>query len=180
MTEMIDSDDDGERPKKGQARKTGYRSPPPEHQFKPGQSGNPRGRPKGAKGMRSELLRELNETVVLTVNGKLRKLNKLQYLIKKTVREGSGDGLAMRERIQLLNMIAQLLGPEERDEGQSRQMSEADRRLLDQLLGADDLSDVEASDEAGNSGDATTAHENEAGDPPTDDGSSDDGDAPAA
>jgi hypothetical protein len=36
----------------------GYGKPPSEHRFKPGQSGNPRGRPKGAKNT-ATLLREL-------------------------------------------------------------------------------------------------------------------------
>jgi hypothetical protein len=37
----------------------GYGRPPVEHQFKPGQSGNPNGRPKGVVGVRFDLLEEL-------------------------------------------------------------------------------------------------------------------------
>lgn len=39
----------------------GYGKPPAEHRFKPGQSGNPRGRPKGAKGRRATAKRVLME-----------------------------------------------------------------------------------------------------------------------
>ncbi len=40
---------------------SGYGKPPAEHRFKPGQSGNPRGRPKGAKGRRAIAKRVLME-----------------------------------------------------------------------------------------------------------------------
>lgn len=39
----------------------GYGKPPAEHRFKPGQSGNPRGRPKGATGRRAIAKRVLME-----------------------------------------------------------------------------------------------------------------------
>jgi uncharacterized protein DUF5681 len=39
----------------------GYKRPPKEHQFRPGQSGNPGGRPKGARSFKSDLRDELSE-----------------------------------------------------------------------------------------------------------------------
>jgi Family of unknown function (DUF5681) len=40
------------------------------YQFKPGQSGNPSGRPKGARNFRTELLEELAETITLKDAGR--------------------------------------------------------------------------------------------------------------
>jgi Family of unknown function (DUF5681) len=47
--------------------KTGYGRPPIEHRFKPGQSGNPRGRPKGKKNEATILHELLNRKI--TVRG---------------------------------------------------------------------------------------------------------------
>ena len=44
----------------------GYGRPPIEHQFKPGRSGNPFGRPKGARRFTADLLDELGEIVAVT------------------------------------------------------------------------------------------------------------------
>ena len=46
----------------------GYRRPPRNHQFKPGQSGNPRGRPKGARN-ESSILREIFERKIESRSG---------------------------------------------------------------------------------------------------------------
>lgn len=55
--------DDEERPAVGPPKpRRGYKAPPVEHQFQPGQSGNPRGRPKGAKGKRQIAEKVLLET----------------------------------------------------------------------------------------------------------------------
>lgn len=48
------------RRRDGQGRPVGYGVPPEEHKFRPGQSGNPKGRPKGSKN-ESTILRELME-----------------------------------------------------------------------------------------------------------------------
>jgi Family of unknown function (DUF5681) len=45
--------------------KIGYGSPPKRTQFKPGQSGNPSGRPKGIRNFRTELLDELAESITI-------------------------------------------------------------------------------------------------------------------
>jgi len=44
----------------------GYKKPPKQHQFQPGQSGNPKGRPKGTKNLATDLAEELAETITVT------------------------------------------------------------------------------------------------------------------
>jgi Family of unknown function (DUF5681) len=51
----------------------GYGRPPRHTRFVKGQSGNPRGRPPGAKNLSSLLGEALNETVIVTENGGRRK-----------------------------------------------------------------------------------------------------------
>jgi hypothetical protein len=47
----------------------GYRKPPREHQFKPGQSGNPKGRPRGSKSFTTLLVEELGTKITIQENG---------------------------------------------------------------------------------------------------------------
>lgn len=49
----------------------GYGKPPKKHQFPPGKSGNPAGRPKGSKNSDTLLKEILDRRVTLTVGGKL-------------------------------------------------------------------------------------------------------------
>jgi DNA modification methylase len=60
----------------------GYGKPPKATQFQPGQSGNKRGCPKGAKGLGAELKEELDEFVTITVDGKTRRVRKRRLVIK--------------------------------------------------------------------------------------------------
>jgi hypothetical protein len=48
-----------------EADPVGYKRPPREHQFRPGRSGNPSGRPKGARNFKSELREELSELITV-------------------------------------------------------------------------------------------------------------------
>ena len=51
----------------------GYRSPPVHTRFKPHQSGNPRGRPKGRKGTRTLLKEVMGKKVTVVTNGRRRR-----------------------------------------------------------------------------------------------------------
>lgn len=80
----------------------GYGRPPKHSRFKPGRSGNPRGRPKSARGLRTLLREEMHERVSVTENGKTKKLSKLQIIIKRLVeRAAKGDPKAISSLIDL-------------------------------------------------------------------------------
>lgn len=65
--------------------KVGYKRPPREHQFKPGQSGNPKGRPKKNNNFAEDVMDEMNEVITIQENGKLKKITKKRALAKRLI-----------------------------------------------------------------------------------------------
>ena len=77
----------------------GFGKPPRQTQFKKGQSGNPKGRPRGAKNMATLFTQALKERVTVTENGRRRSISKQEALVKHLVNKAlSGD----RRLLQLL------------------------------------------------------------------------------
>jgi hypothetical protein len=66
----------------GSGNWVGYGEPPKHTQFKPGQSGNPKGRPKGRKNIKTEVLEKLNSTVTVNKNGRLIKISTLRAVLE--------------------------------------------------------------------------------------------------
>ena len=52
----------------------GYKKPPKKTRFKPGRSGNPKGRPKGCKNMRTIVKDILDRNVTIRENGRTRRV----------------------------------------------------------------------------------------------------------
>lgn len=72
--------------------RVGYGHPPREHRFKPGTSGNPRGRPKGARGLKTLVQELLDETVPVTVAGKRSRISKLKAALERMAQRALVDG----------------------------------------------------------------------------------------
>lgn len=61
----------------------GYGRPPREHQFKPGQSGNKNGRPKGSKNEATIINEILNRKIDIREKGRLRKISVLEGILTR-------------------------------------------------------------------------------------------------
>ncbi len=70
----------------------GYMKPPKSGQFKPGQSGNPKGRPSGSKNIYKLLDDIVNEKIQMTKNGKPVRISKKQAMLFQAVNKAvQGD-----------------------------------------------------------------------------------------
>ena len=86
-----------------------YQRPPERTQFKKGESGNPRGRPKSAKNLKTDLEEELRERIVAREGERTVKISKQRAVIKTLLaRTVKGDA---RAGATLLNLIFRVLDP---------------------------------------------------------------------
>lgn len=106
----------------------GYGRPPKHTQFKKGQTGNPKGRKKGARGFKTDLKAEMNARVEITENGKKAKVTKQQLLVKQlTTKALKGD---VRAISKLSDMVIALLGVEDEVKGAKTGLPAEDKAIL--------------------------------------------------
>lgn len=80
----------------------GYGKPPKHTQFPPGQSGNPKGKPKGTKDFRADLAEELAQRVQVSEGGKKITVSKQRLVIKRLFEKAAkGDIRALNTVIKL-------------------------------------------------------------------------------
>ena len=110
----------------------GFGKPPRSRQFKPGTSGNTAGRPRGAKNFATALEQELKSRVIVTENGRRKRISKREVIAKHLVNKSAGGDL---KAIPLLlnEARAHQSNPAEADPDQVFDTPE-DRKVLDGIL----------------------------------------------
>lgn len=111
--------------------RAGYRNPPVHSRFKPGQSGNCKGRPKKAQNASTLIGAVLGERIPVRENGRTRKISKLEASLTQLANKAAaGDVRA------ILAVVALAQGVEARGEPEhvAIPLDEADRRVLDRLI----------------------------------------------
>lgn len=124
---------------------TGYKIPPTHSQFKPGQSGNPKGRPRGRRNTYSVLDDLLNQKIPVTQDGKQTKIDKKTAILLQTVNHSvRGDQraiqtllphmLAIDENKERLAAVRESLSTNDQEilkSLKSRLMSEQTKEVID-------------------------------------------------
>ena len=109
----------------------GYGKPPQHTRFAKGQSGNPRGRPSGAKNFTTLLREALNEPVIVTEHGGRRKVSKRQAIVTQLVnRSATADFRAIKI---LLDIVRDIERQTEPTAPETSDFSEADEKVLEQI-----------------------------------------------
>jgi Family of unknown function (DUF5681) len=109
----------------------GYGKPPRRSQFVKGQSGNLRGRPAGAKNLKTLLSKALNELVIVTENGGRRKISKREAIVTQLVnRAAKADYKAIQI---LLAMLRDIEGHAESGAADHDTITEADQQIIQRI-----------------------------------------------
>ena len=110
----------------------GYGKPPKKNQFQKGQSGNPKGRPKGATSFGLAVRKQLSEKVQLIQNGKPRKVSKADAVIMRVMK----DALEGKPRAQteILKLAQAYLPDDTQSDVLEQPVAAEDQALIDAFV----------------------------------------------
>ena len=78
---------------------TGYGKPPKHTRFKPGQSGNRHGRPKGTQNLKVDLAEELAERIAISERGHRRGVSKQRGMLKQLIAKALRGDVRAADRV---------------------------------------------------------------------------------
>jgi hypothetical protein len=109
----------------------GYKRPPPRSRFKAGQSGNPKGRPKGGHNLKTDLSALMKRRVKIREDGELRQVSRQEAMLLSLFEK------AVRGDVKASNQIfAMLIKMEDRDPAPKEPtvVTDNDRAIVEDFL----------------------------------------------
>lgn len=114
------------------AATVGYGRPPQHAQFKPGQSGNPSGRPKGSRNLKTQIWDALAAEVEVVINGKPQRISKLQAIAERHMGAAlKGD---LKAAAFLIELGLKLDNNMNQGANEEAQLPPEDRVILDRFI----------------------------------------------
>jgi hypothetical protein len=111
----------------------GYGRPPLASQFKPGTSGNPKGRPKGSKNLKALILEAMTASISIQEGQKARRVSRLEGVVLRQLQSAlRGSDKAALAVIKMALQLKFLEGPSA-DAGDVA-ISGEDERILNELV----------------------------------------------
>ena len=115
----------------GTQKGRGFARPPTQSQFQQGQSGNPRGRPKGSRNLKTDLANLLRGKVEITINGEKRRMTRQEaMLLSMFQRAVQKDAHAAKT---LFDMVIKLQLPDDQAKLEPA-LSPADHIIIENFL----------------------------------------------
>ena len=117
-------------PKTRRDYEVGYGKPPLHTRFQKGQSGNPKGRPRGSKNLSSLLNEVLNGWVIVVENGRRKRITKREAIITQLVNKSAAADLKATQIV-----LALLQEVEAQADGAVEQtaLTEADHQIIERI-----------------------------------------------
>ena len=107
--------------------RSGSRPPPRNSRFKPGESGNPTGRPKGTRNLKTDLTCLMRKRVQIREDGQQRDVSRQELLLLRLFeRAAKGD---VRAANSLINMVMKLT-PDTEQQLAASDVSETDKQII--------------------------------------------------
>ena len=136
----------------------GYRNPPRHSRFKPGQSGNPNGRPKGSKNIATIVREVLAEEISVGQRGIETKLPKREVIVRKQVEKALRGDQRAAEYVLKLDMDIDTIEALREAADKSRELSPSLRDVFKAFLERE-TAEVKRSDESSDEGNASESGE---------------------
>jgi hypothetical protein len=121
----------------------GYGRPPVHTRFKPGKSGNPKGRPRNTRNLRTIIQDVLTTKIVLRQGQGKRSISKLEGIVLRQVENAlKGDDKAALATLKMAAQVGLLEGPESDIEAAALSVSE--KEMVEELLSSKGLKKTKA------------------------------------